>query len=114
MSDDSGAEHLTIRQGVDYALRLMPEVLIDSHGQSSAALALKLLGNPIWISYVHYPCISSDMLQRVIEQRPQYNNGKFISSHRTLSASKVLYYKALFTVYWNFGRLHRLVLCNSS
>ena len=65
------------------------------------------------VAYVHYPAISRDMINRVVQQRPVYNNNEMISGSHTLSRVKVIYYKVLMLGYSICGSFANLVMCNS-
>ena len=54
------------------------------------------------------------MLQRVREQRPQYNNDESITSSTTVSNIKLAYYKMFALAYSFTGRCAQLVFVNSS
>jgi len=88
-------------------------VLIDTHGQAAGYWFAKLSGIRV-VAYVHYPFISTDMIQRVREMRPSYNNNSKIANIRTVSYLKIFYYKILLFLYSIIGSCCDLALCNSS
>jgi alpha-1,2-mannosyltransferase len=52
------------------------------------------------IAYVHYPTISSDMLEKVASRRSDYNNSSRVASSPTLSFIKLVYYRVFA---WGYG-----------
>ena len=96
------------------ALRKFPvKVMIDTHGHPGGYFYAKLSGVKV-VSYVHYPTISLDMLQRVRELRPSYNNASRIASSVSISKAKVVYYYFLLQAYKAMGYFCDLALCNSN
>ena len=71
-----------------------PEIMLDTHGQGFGYFFGKLSGIKV-ISYVHYPLISTDMISKVREMRPSYNNSSIISSRSSISYLKLGYYYLL-------------------
>jgi alpha-1,2-mannosyltransferase len=55
-----------------------------------------------------------DMLKKVRDQRPSYNNASVIASSVTISSLKLLYYKVFAAAYSWAGRHARVVMVNSS
>lgn len=49
------------------------------------------------VAYVHYPVISTDMLERVSSRQEDYNNSSFVAKSRLLSFGKwmCVFYKFL-------------------
>lgn len=88
-------------------------VLVDTHGHPGGYMLAKLCGVKV-LSYVHYPVISTDMVNKVRDVRPSYNNSGYIARSKAITAIKVLYYKALLLVYGSLGRCCDSVVCNSS
>lgn len=90
-----------------------PSLLIDTHGQPFGYFLAKLSGVRV-MSYVHYPLISTDMIEQVREMRPSYNNSERISNNVRISKLKLIYYKVLMKWYQSVGLFCDLALCNSS
>jgi len=101
--------------GLECNYRLRPDVLVDTTG---AAFIYPLFRMINWhckvVAYVHYPIISSDMLQVVREQRPTYNNAGRIASNVTVSSLKLFYYHCFAAAYAWTGSFAHTVLVNSS
>jgi len=64
--------------------------------------------------YVHYPTISTDMLDRVIHRHADYNNSSRVSNSAVLSQLKLAYYRLFAWAYGVAGRRSDLILVNSS
>lgn len=58
--------------------------------------------------------VTKDMLSRVREQRPSYNNSSWISSSITVSGFKLFYYRAFAVLYGMVGSLASVVMVNST
>lgn len=63
---------------------------------------------------MHYPTISTDMLDRVLQRHVDYNNSARVSNSATLSQLKLAYYRLFAWAYGVAGRRSNLVLVNSS
>ena len=104
--------------------QFVPDVFIDTTGLAFTYPVVKLLSGCKILSYTHYPTISTDMLQRVREQRAQYNNSAYISNSVTISFMKLLwafsspftssYYRFFCALYGLVGRCADLVLVNGT
>ena len=91
-----------------------PDIFIDTMGCAFAYPFVRLFGWCYIVVYVHYPIISTDMLNSVREQRPSYNNNSIISSNITVSTIKLLYYQVFAFFYALVGYCAQLVIVNSS
>ena len=65
-------------------------------------------------AYVHYPFISEDMIQKVREQKADFNNSALISKSPLLSKAKLFYYILVFHAYKLIGRAVDFAQTNSS
>lgn len=54
--------------------------------------------------YVHYPVISTDMIDLVAQRTSTYNNRGIVSSNPHLSACKLIYYRLFARFYALIGR----------
>lgn len=96
-------------------LSLYPDVFIDSMGYAFTYPIVRLLGPARIACYTHYPTISSDMLARVRERRPDYNNVGAIAQSAVASRAKLLYYRAFAWCYGLVGRTFpEVAIANSS
>eukprot|EP00053_Salpingoeca_punica_P010768 m.96377 g.96377 ORF g.96377 m.96377 type:complete len:474 (-) comp15485_c0_seq1:41-1462(-) len=83
-------------------LKFRADVVIDSMGYAFTYPVFSLLGGCKVAAYVHYPTVSTDMLERV-----QQGGSKF-------AAAKVFYYRLFARVYGLVGSISRVNLVNSS
>ena len=102
---------LVALEGVVYKT---PDIYIDTTGAAFSYPIIWLYTRCYIISYVHYPIISTDMLQLVRSQRPTYNNGSGIATSTTVSTLKLIYYQCIAYMYSYVGRYSRLTMVNSS
>ena len=95
-------------------LRAPAHVFFDSAGYAfTYPLARFAFGCRV-ACYTHYPTISRDMLQRVLERRPQYNNDEAIAQSLVLSRAKLLYYRVFAWAYGMVGCAAQRIFVNSS
>lgn len=99
--------------GIEAAIRHRPEVMIDTIGCAFAYPAFYLTGCQL-LAYVHYPFISSDMLERVRAGTLSYNNSSAISQSPILSRAKLSYYQLIFMAYRACGKTVDSAMVNSS
>uniref|UniRef100_A0A7S1XN84 GDP-Man:Man(3)GlcNAc(2)-PP-Dol alpha-1,2-mannosyltransferase n=1 Tax=Phaeomonas parva TaxID=124430 RepID=A0A7S1XN84_9STRA len=99
---------------LEACLRRPPDVFVDTTGFAFAYPLVALLFCPHIAAYVHYPTIQREMLARVVEGRPAYNNGRRIASSTTLSGMKLLYYRLLGAAYGFCGSFAVRCMANSS
>ncbi len=74
----------------------------------------KYFGGSRTASYVHYPTISTDMLDAVSVRRAAHNNRAFIANSRMATWAKTVYYKLFAWTYGWCGRCSDLTVVNSS
>ena len=98
----------------DCLVRITPDIFIDTCGIAYGYPFIKVLGGCSVIAYVHYPHISSDMMNLVREQRPSYNNDSTISKNTLLTYCKLVYYIALGKLYSFVGLFADTVVVNST
>ena len=100
--------------GLECLARLAPDLYVDTTGAAFTYPLFRVLGGAKVVCYVHYPIISSDMLARVREQRPSYNNDARIAQSVTTSYLKLVYYKCIAVFYSIAGFFACSVVVNSS
>ncbi|GAB6031760.1 asparagine-linked glycosylation protein [Chamberlinius hualienensis] len=100
--------------GLEALLKLAPDVYFDTMGYAFTIPIFKYIGGCKVGCYVHYPTISTDMLQRVSERNPGFNNSQMVSNSRIFSTIKILYYQLFAKMYGFVGRCSELVFVNSS
>lgn len=94
--------------------RLTPDIFCDTTGAAFAYPLVRLLTGASIVAYVHYPTISTDMINRVRELRPSYNNNRRIATSAAISFVKVLYYRLFARLYGIAGSHARVAMVNSS
>lgn len=88
------------------ALRLFqPDIYVDTMGYAFTLPLFCLVAGCKVSCYVHYPTISSDMINKVIQQR-----GK----RKTISFIKLVYYQLFAKLYGLVGRFANSIMVNSS
>eukprot|EP01026_Neomeris_dumetosa_P077243 TRINITY_DN83251_c0_g1_i5.p1 TRINITY_DN83251_c0_g1~~TRINITY_DN83251_c0_g1_i5.p1 ORF type:complete len:516 (-),score=48.34 TRINITY_DN83251_c0_g1_i5:305-1795(-) len=93
--------------------KLVPEVLIDTSGWAFIYPLARLLGCKL-CCYVHYPTVSTDMLERVWSRESAFNNNSNISRDPWKSVGKWIYYKIFAFFYGMMGAFADVVMVNSS
>lgn len=76
------------------SLQLEPDIIIETQGFCALGLIYKLIYNTKIVTYIHYPIISKEMINK--------NQNKYI------------YYKLFSILYYLFGYFYNLVLVNST
>ena len=89
------------------------DVIIDTANQTFSLILPKLLGART-MSYVHYPTISSDMLETVKSRESGVNNASDIAGSTWRTYTKLLYYHAFARFYRMAGWCTDVALANSS
>jgi alpha-1,2-mannosyltransferase len=100
--------------GMECICRCTPDIYCDTMGAAFTYPVAKLIGQCHVVTYTHYPIISSDMLQRVRDQRPAHNNDDVIARSVTISAFKLVYYRLFASAYSLVGSYADKVIVNSS
>lgn len=100
--------------GAEALWRCPPDVMIDTMGASFIYPLFRYLAAAKIGAYVHYPIISTDMINLVQNNVENYNNRSWIARSYLLSRFKVLYYWIFWAVYRICGRNCDVVMVNSS
>src|SRR6218665_3186438 len=100
--------------GFEALLKFVPDIYIDTMGYAFSLPMFKYLGSCRVACYVHYPTISTDMLERVSQRTQTYNNASFISRSPLLSYMKLIYYRLFAYMYGVAGNRSDVVMVNSS
>jgi alpha-1,2-mannosyltransferase len=99
----------------DVARRGATDVLVDTVGVPCSYWLFSLLAGCTVASYVHYPVVSTDMIERVARRTATFNNANAVAASPVLSAAKVSYYRAFARLYrWAAGNFATVVMTNSS
>uniref|UniRef100_A0A0N5BWX3 GDP-Man:Man(3)GlcNAc(2)-PP-Dol alpha-1,2-mannosyltransferase n=1 Tax=Strongyloides papillosus TaxID=174720 RepID=A0A0N5BWX3_STREA len=100
--------------GLEGLLKYNPEVLIDTMGYPIVLPLFKWIGGCKVSCYVHYPTISTDMIELIENRKSSYNNAEWISKSFIFSYAKLFYYK-LFAIFYRFCSLGTdVVMVNGS
>lgn len=96
------------------AYNIVPEVYFETIGFTFTLPVFKTAGCKV-ITYIHYPIISSDMIDNVkTSNHASFNNRKIFVKSPVLRRLKLVYYKLLVFLYGLAGRRADLVMVNSS
>lgn len=109
-----GQTAASILVGCECLVRFPPDIYCDTTGAAFIYPLVKLFTMAKVIAYVHYPTISTDMLNRVTQQRPSYNNNNRIANSTTISSLKLIYYRLFAQAYSWAGSCTDLAMVNSS
>jgi len=91
-----------------------PDVFLDTMGYAFALPIFKYFGNCKVGCYVHYPTISTDMLDKVRTRSSGFNNRKGIANSRFATKIKLIYYNIFAWMYGKAGACSDLTMVNSS
>lgn len=100
--------------GLEALLRFKPHFFIDTTGHAFVVPVFKWLGGCKTASYVHYPTVSTDMIEKVKSSESSYNNSSTISQSKALTNLKLFYYRFFAKLYGFAGRKNDIVMVNSS
>lgn len=92
----------------------VPDIYIDSMGYAFTLPLFKYLGGSVVGCYVHYPTISTDMLQRVSDRETGFNNAAIVTRSSFLTSMKVFYYRWFAYCYGLAGSRSDFVMVNST
>lgn len=94
---------------------LIPDVFLDTMGWAFAFPVVRMfkLDLPIG-AYVHYPMISSDMLERVRSRKAGHTNNAAVARSFLKSQLKIVYYEAFTSIYAWCLRRTNVVVANGS
>lgn len=100
--------------GWEAMTKLIPDLFIDTMGYAfTFHIAIWLGGVPVG-AYVHYPTISTDMLNRVKSRKQWHTNTDSISKSSVLSQGKLIYYRLFMYLYAYSLRQASFLMVNSS
>jgi alpha-1,2-mannosyltransferase len=81
----------------------VPFAMLDTGGYAFGYPVAKAAGC-FPMAYVHYPFVSTDMLQRVRDRVVEYNNAAEVASSPLRTRVKLFYYRTLAMLYGFAGR----------
>lgn len=95
-----GQAYGSMRMAFEACSQLLPDVFIDTMGYGFAYPVVRLFKRTLPIgAYIHYPMISTDMLQRVKDRKAGHTNAANVSGSRLRSTMKLNYYRIFAMVY---------------
>uniref|UniRef100_A0A158R440 GDP-Man:Man(3)GlcNAc(2)-PP-Dol alpha-1,2-mannosyltransferase n=1 Tax=Syphacia muris TaxID=451379 RepID=A0A158R440_9BILA len=100
--------------GLEALIKLNPEVFIDTMGYPLTLPLFRFIGGAKVASYVHYPTISTDMIDRVRVREAAFNNEEWIARNLFLTYFKYWYYKMFAFLYYLCGQANNVVMTNGS
>jgi len=100
--------------GLEAVIKFTPDIYIDTMGYAFTLPLFKYLGGCKIGSYVHYPTISTDMIEKVNQRLEDFNNAGFISKSVLLSSLKIYYYRLFAFLYGMCGGCSNVVMVNST
>lgn len=100
---------------LEAAARCVPDVFVDSMGFAFSFPVFRYLVGATVACYVHYPTISTDMLEAVASARPNaVHNAGAARSGAVRTRAKLIYYDIFARCYGWSGSNARVVMTNSS
>jgi len=100
--------------GIEALFRFTPDIFLDTMGYAFVLPLFRYLGGCRVGAYVHYPTISTDMIEKVVQRQADFNNVGFVAQSRILSFVKLIYYRLFAYVYGCCGACCDVVMVNSS
>lgn len=100
--------------GWEALCQFRPDVFVDSMGYAFTFPIFALIGGCRVGCYVHYPTISTDMLDQVRSRDVSVCNDAAIARSWYLSRAKLVYYRVFAALYGFVGRFAEVVFVNSS
>eukprot|EP00088_Acartia_fossae_P062987 TRINITY_DN7649_c0_g1_i9.p1 TRINITY_DN7649_c0_g1~~TRINITY_DN7649_c0_g1_i9.p1 ORF type:complete len:489 (-),score=45.40 TRINITY_DN7649_c0_g1_i9:212-1678(-) len=100
--------------GIEALTNCPPDVYFDTMGYAFTLPLFKYICGSAVGCYVHYPTISTDMLDAVQSRRAAYNNRKRVSRNPIATFVKLRYYRIFAWLYGKAGRRSDCVMVNSS
>lgn len=103
----------SIRLGFEALTAFLPDIYIDTMGYAFTLPLFSLAGCKT-ASYVHYPTISTDMIETVACRQKTVVNRDRIARNPLLTFGKLFYYEIFATMYKFVGRFSNIIMVNSS
>ena len=100
--------------GLEGFCKFIPDLYFDSMGYAFTYPLFLWVGRCTVLAYVHYPVVSTDMLQVVASRESTYNNAGHISRSPIFTWLKLHYYQLFAVLYGFVGRRAHVVMVNSS
>lgn len=111
----AGQSYGSVWLGFEALSQLIPDVWIDTMGYAFTYPVARLLHRTMAIgAYVHYPILSTDMLERVKTRQATHTNDAATANSALRSRVKLVYYRVLAKLYaWVLSRAD-VVVANGS
>jgi alpha-1,2-mannosyltransferase len=104
-----------LHQSSEKEIAMMPHVFVDTTGCAFTFIVATVLYGCQVMAYVHYPTISTDMLQLVWQRRRSaYNHADYIAKSSVTTYIKLVYYSLFAVLYGMVGSLASVVMVNST
>ncbi|KAL0217678.1 hypothetical protein RCL1_008258 [Eukaryota sp. TZLM3-RCL] len=100
--------------GLEALLKLSPAYLIDTMGYAFTYPLFKFFAGSKVACYVHFPTITTDMINLVDNQITSFNNRPIFAKSHALSRLKLIYYKIFAFLYKLVSNSSSAVMVNSS
>ncbi len=100
--------------GWEALMKFVPDIYLDTMGYAFTIPLFKYFGGCVVGCYVHYPTISTNMLERVQKRTGIYNNPSFVSRSAVLSSAKLFYYRLFAFAYGLAGARSDVIMVNST
>jgi len=104
----------SIFTGLEALIRFKPDIFVETVGFGFINPVAKIFFKCHVVSYVHYPTISEDMINRVANRVEDVTNSQKIASNTFLSSLKYLYYLVMLRLYGEVGIYTDAVMTNST
>jgi alpha-1,2-mannosyltransferase len=89
-------------------------VIIETVGIPFSYPLFRIASGVEIVAYIHYPVISTDMIERVANRNEAFNNTSSVARSRVLTEAKLLYYRCFAWAYCLVGATVRLTMTNST
>jgi len=100
--------------GIEALSNCAPDIFFDTMGYAFTLPLFKYVCDSKVGCYVHYPTISTDMLDAVQNRRSAYNNKRSVSRNPLATFAKLRYYRLFAWAYGKCGSVADCVMVNSS
>jgi len=104
----------SIFTGLEALIKFKPDIFVETVGFGFINAIAKVFFGCHVVSYVHYPTISEDMIQRVVNRVEDVTNSESITSNNFLSNLKYIYYLIMLRLYGEVGVYTDAVMTNST
>lgn len=92
----------------------VPDIFIDTMGYAFTYPIFSFLAGCKVASYVHYPTITTNMIEAVQARQKSFTNRGYIARNPFLTFGKLIYYRVFATMYKFVGRFSDINMVNSS